>query len=120
MSRVIALRAILAFRLFATLLLATIGLQAVPAMALAPTPDRGSAFSSDTSAVAVLTLRRDAGPQGHQGAEPGFGPVPPATRPARPIGRQAAQVPSFVPAYAVPPPHDLRADDALPRAPPAH
>lgn len=100
------------------LLLATIGLQAVPAMA--PTPDRGSAFSSDTSEVAVLTLRRDAGPQGHQGAEPGFGPVPPAARPAQSVGRKAAQEPLPAPAYAVPPPHDMRADDALPRAPPAH
>lgn len=114
------------FRLFAALLLAIIGLQAVPA-AMADAPDRapihGSAFSSGTAEVAVLGLRRDGGVQIHAAAEPHFGP-PPALAGAfiaaalALAGRISSAPPFRAAASASPPSRPARPANTRPRAPP--
>ncbi|GEM_PF-1884933 len=74
------------FRLIAALLLATIGLQAVPAAADMESVRSGSAFSMGTVDVAILNMRREE-------ARPQLVPVPDPVLPPRIVERGLATRP---------------------------
>lgn len=103
-------------RLFAALLLATIGAQA--ALPLAPPLDRthGSAFSASTHEVAIGSPRRA------EAARPALAPLPrlpaPQVEPATPRSFALAEPVAPRPSSTGPPQPAILATRAAPRAPP--
>jgi hypothetical protein len=112
---------LLAFRALLSLLLATIGLQAVPAHSVGVERHRGSAFDISAFEVATAAVLRSADQHEVRLAEPDPDPVPPLLVPiAVPVVRgDAAPLPAPSQACRTPSPRqDTACLAGAPRAPP--